>query len=506
MSLSKWMRTVGTPLAIALTMKMMGGFAFAQDAAPAPASAPAVPVAPGAQPLPETVIEGQQPAPEPAPTPDEIPDVPQEETTYFSSPFSVPEVQGYNAETAVTATMTNTPILSTPASINIITRDVIFDQQALSIDDLIRDIPSAIKTNNQTYNDAFSIRGFEVHARDFRKNGFLDPTPAPRDVANMQRVEILKGPASVLYGSGQPSGVVDVVTKKPLDTLYHSGNLQVGNYDLYRATIDSTGRLFDNSNILYRINMAAEDTNGFRDFYFMRKFFIAPVMTWVISDETSLTLEGEYLNDRRRFDTGSAAINGNVFALPIDRYLGQAGDFQHFEDRKIEAYLNHQFNDDWAMRWSANAFWYSNPSQTTSPITSASQIANSQLGPLFFPPSANTLLGATNQVAQFKEQYYSTILNLTGNVQTGAIEHNLLFGTELGWFVSDNFVANTSDLLTNTGAFAPFPGPFVPTFPIDPFNPTPTLRRLRSPAAIRRSTISIGSVSTLRISSTSASA
>ena len=122
---------------------------------------------------------------------------------------------------------------------------------------------------------------------------------------------MLKGPASVLYGGGQPAGVVNIITKKPLADPYHYLDFQYGSFDLRRTTLDSTGPLScGNGNLLYRVNLAYEDSNSFRDFGFNHRTFIAPAVTWVMSDRTRVTWEGEYLQDRRRFDTGVVAFGG----------------------------------------------------------------------------------------------------------------------------------------------------------------------------------------------------
>ena len=128
--------------------------------------------------------------------------------------FSSPKAEGYNAQSSTAGSLVDVPNLDLPSSVDVIPEDLRRDQQALQIDDLLRDIGGAVKSGNQQYPDAFFLRGFEITSRDYRKNGFLDPSPTPRDFCNIERIEVLKGPASMLYGPGQPSGMIDLITEE----------------------------------------------------------------------------------------------------------------------------------------------------------------------------------------------------------------------------------------------------------------------------------------------------
>ena len=155
--------------------------------------------------------------------------------------FASPKAEGYRAGSSTAGTLIDVPNLDLPSSIDVIPEDLRQDQQALQIDELLRDIGGAVKSGNQQYPDNFFLRGFEVRPANYRKNGFLDPTATPRDFADVERIEILKGPASVLYGAGQPSGMINLITKKPLDTTMYEGGVQFGSFGLQRYTIDATG-------------------------------------------------------------------------------------------------------------------------------------------------------------------------------------------------------------------------------------------------------------------------
>lgn len=376
------------------------------------------------------------------PTPTPAPSILQ--NTIFASPAA----EGYRATSSTAATFLDVPNLELPASVSTVTTDVIRDQQALRIDDILRDVSGAVKLNDQLRPDSFILRGFEVRSRSYRKNGLLDPSYTPRDFANVERVEILKGPGSVLYGAGQPSGTVNLITKKPLATDYSAFTAQFGSFDLERYTIDATGPVNDDGDVLFRVNMAYENRDSFRDFGYNERFFVAPVATWLIDDDTSLTWEGEYLQDRRRFDTGVVAVNGQVGSLPIERFLGEPdNDFQLFQDWRQSLFLDHRFNDIWTARvMAANIFYYA-PSSGTFPLSQ--------------DPGTTTINRSRQDITQFFEQYHGITFNLAAEFVTGNIEHKFVVGTEQGWFISNNFLSEST-----------IPG--LQNLPIDAANPNYT--------------------------------
>ena len=122
------------------------------------------------------------------------------------SMFGSPLVRGYRAGSSTAGTIMDVPDLELPATVNVIPRDLLNDQQALRMNDVVRNAPGVISVGDTLLADRIYIRGLEVGSRDYRKDGFLDPTFVPRDFQNIERVEILKGPASMLYGAGSPSG------------------------------------------------------------------------------------------------------------------------------------------------------------------------------------------------------------------------------------------------------------------------------------------------------------
>ncbi len=350
--------------------------------------------------------------------------------------FSSPKAEGYNAQSSTAGSLVDVPNLDLPSSVDVIPEDLRRDQQALQIDDLLRDIGGAVKSGNQQYPDAFFLRGFEITSRDYRKNGFLDPSPTPRDFCNIERIEVLKGPASMLYGPGQPSGMIDLITKKPLDTPMYQGGVQFGSYNLQRYTIDATGPIDTNKSLLYRINAAYEDDDSFRDFGFTEREFVSPSVTWVIDQDTTLNWEGEYSNDRRRLDTGLAAINGQLGTLPNGRFLGEPTDFQHYTDYRQTLMFTHKINEDWSWNFGGYSVFYGGPSSTTYPVA----YVDGMVGPL----GNDVFFRSRQNIDPWQENYQSLVANVSGKFYNGAVTHNVVLGTEQGWLSENSFRAEQS--------------------------------------------------------------
>lgn len=276
--------------------------------------------------------------------------------------------EGYQVPNATTGTRTDTPLRDIPQSIQVIPEQVLSDQKVIRLQDALRNV-SGVREGNTSGNsgDAFIIRGFEQEA--ILRNGFRDNTSNSsfRDTANLERIEVLKGPASVLYGTLEPGGIINLNTKQPLSEPFYWVELEVGNRSYVRPNIDLSGPLNSDGTLLYRLNAAYESADDFRNFdQDIERFFISPVFTWKISDSlpfgngfaerdssasrTDLTLEFEYLDDERPFDRGLVAIGDEVADIPFDRILGEPDDFSAREQFRAEYRLEHRFSENWTLR------------------------------------------------------------------------------------------------------------------------------------------------------------
>ncbi len=335
------------------------------------------------------------------------------------------EAEGsYNPPTASTATKIEVPLSNIPQSIQVIPRQVIEDRQVVRLSELTDNVSGVQHTPGYGGISSISslfIRGFEQGPENFR-NGFRDyGYLSPRDVSNVERVEFLKGPGSVLYGGGVygVGGVVNTVTKKPLTESRYEANLTVGSYDFYRPAIDLTGPLTSNRSLLYRLNLAYENAGGFRDFNQNESVFVTPALTWQIDPRTKLTTEIEYANDRRVPDFGFPSEPESL-RLPRNRFLGVPGFSDENTDSISVTYnFEHEFSDNWRFRQGFNAL---NVKQDIQGI-----FYNS------LQSDRRTLDRYASKSNEEQENY--TLQNeIFGKFNTGSLRHNILLGVELARF------------------------------------------------------------------------
>jgi iron complex outermembrane receptor protein len=329
---------------------------------------------------------------------------------------------GYYVPDASTATRTDTPLRDIPASIQVVPRQVIEDQRAFRLDEALRNVSGVQPANSfGGTQDAFRIRGFDTDftsaiirdgIRDVSVGGVLQET------ANLQQIEVLRGPASVLYGQLQPGGVINLVTEQPLAEPYYSAEFSIGSYELYRPSIDLSGPLNPERTVRYRLNAAYESSESFRDFTEIDRIFVAPVLTWDISDNTTLTFEAEYLKDSRPLDRGLVAIGTEVADIPFSRRLGERFDDREIAVSRVGYRFEHQFNDNLSIR---NAFR----------IASLDTLDRFTTSPIALDETTGILQRRFDEYDADLYETYALQTDLIGRFMTGPIEHTLLFGFDL---------------------------------------------------------------------------
>ncbi|WP_317616805.1 TonB-dependent siderophore receptor [Nostoc sp. PA-18-2419] len=336
------------------------------------------------------------------------------------------EQDGYRVPDATTATKTDTPLRDIPQSIQVIPRQIIDDQKTIRLRDILQNVSGV--TPGAGYQNSFDrvrIRGF-TQETTFR-DGIRDNFPST-DFANVERVEVLKGPASVLFGQTEPGGIINLVTKQPLSDPYYNLDLDVGNYAFYRSALDLSGPLNTDKTLLYRLNVAYENAGSFRDFISSKNIFVAPVIAWKLSKNTDLNLFLEYNNRDYKPDRGVLAIGDRPGSVPINRFFGEPSINEGTTTNYKFGYnLEHRFSQNWQLRqaFSTNIF--------------KSDEIRVQIDEL--QADGRT---ATRDIANFggtTNEDYRLQTDVIGNFKTGTISHKLLFGVDLNRYteVSDGF-------------------------------------------------------------------
>ncbi len=273
-------------------------------------------------------------------------DNPYDDPTWQTDPYN----RDYVLPKATAGTKTNTPIMETPLNVQVISKQVLKDQQVIRLNQALRNV-SGVTTGSRrgqsaNFNTAnnITLRGFRSDT--FFRNGFrLQEGSASREVANIEAIEVLKGPAAVLYGLVEPGGMVNVVTKQPLKSPYYALNQQFGSYNFYRTTADIGGPLSKDDNLLYRFNLAYENSGSFREFVRNDNIFLAPVVKWNISPKTQVTLEMEYQHQDQVNDSGFVPVRNLQPYVPIGTNYSEALPGER-DTYFMGVNWSHQFNDD----------------------------------------------------------------------------------------------------------------------------------------------------------------
>lgn len=376
-----------------------------------PVSKPTAVVKKSVTPVP---IAETKPKPKPAP----IKRQPKEEEPAMLGEIKVEgkleQETGYARSNATTATKTDTPLMETPMSIQVVPTTVLQDQQAIRLQDATKNV-SGVQTLSGfgDFYDQFLVRGFDSGTNLYRfRNGARVPNMT-FETANLDRIEVLKGPASILYGRIEPGGLINAVTHKPLAQPYYALQQQVGSYDLYRTTLDATGPLTSDGSLLYRVDVAYLNKGSYRDQIGKDRFFVAPSLTWRPTSALEFNLNMEYRDDDVVFDGGIPAIGNRPLPSPIHRTYVIPGSAETFKGPLVEFNWSYKFNDAWKLRNGITAVFITNDYVETFPFTPAGNVL-----PLF--------LG----IGRSHRDSYTAFFDINGHFNAFGGKHNLLIGAD----------------------------------------------------------------------------
>ncbi len=346
-----------------------------------------------------------------------VPAAPSDPETVQLDPVTVDAVRTYVGKSAAGLTRLDGSLKDVPLSITTVNRQTFVDQAAITLGDALRNVAGvAPQVGYGGLNSRYKIRGFVPPSQlvnGFRQNLFATGT----ELANIEQIEVLKGPASALFGRFEPGGVVNIVTKQPTATPFSRVNATIGSRDFYRGEIDVGGPLGGDA-VRYRLNLSAQDNGSFRDFVDYQSIFVAPVVTWQAAPATKVTAELSYHGHSGGFDRG---YGGNVLLLelPRERNLGEPGDQHDYDGVTARAEVEHALNSDWKLRLGA--------------LFSRAQL-DSDYFTLAFPLfNATTRTYGRSPQAGFDRHRDTTVLaELFGTARTGALAHTVLLGAESG--------------------------------------------------------------------------
>ncbi|MGQ3320381.1 TonB-dependent siderophore receptor [Pseudomonas brassicacearum subsp. neoaurantiaca] len=354
-------------------------------------------------------------------------------------------VKGYHATRSASATRTDTAIHETPQSISVVSRDVVEDLGATRLQDAL-DYAGGVGRGNNFGGQGlttFTVRGFTTG--EFYRNGFPINRGYPNmpDANTIERLEVLRGPATMLYGRGDPGGTFNVVSKQPLAERTVTLGSQVSDQGMRRGTLDASGPLDEEGRLAYRLNVIGEGGDTFRDHVETERYGVAPVVTWQVNDTTRLTFEGDFMRNNAPLDRGVTHYAGQRGTASRDTFFGEkdAGKL-HNDNNMLQVRFEHMLNDDWTL--AGGTQWLDGTLQ-------GNAIEGNGIA------ADGRTLGRNFNYRKLEWTDRDTQLNLTGHFSTGGFEHTLLTGIEYEDYDYQSIIQRSS------GA--------VGAYPIDIFDP-----------------------------------
>ncbi len=360
-------------------------------------------------------------------------------------------VKGYVAKTSISATKTGTPLVETPQSISVITADQIRAQGAQTLGQALGYSAGVVSEpyGSDPRFDSPLVRGFDGRQVQFLNGLRLMRTAGASavDPYMLERIEVVRGPASVMFGQGNPGGLINMISKRPTFEKFGEIGFQAGSYNTYGTFFDVGGPVLDNDSLAYRMTGLVRKAGTQTDYLDNDRYFIAPAFTWKPDEDTKLTILTSFQHDNPSSPSGlppSLTLNATNYSLPRDFYVGDPS----FDDSdrnvvNLGYELEHRINETWTFRQNAR---YSNQ--------------NWDYTALGYATAGLAADGRTiNRTATFQDELLNTFNidnNLVAEFDTGPVEHKVLFGVDYRYF--DNSAKTQFWSATPLDAFNPVYG------------------------------------------------
>ncbi|WP_248747298.1 TonB-dependent siderophore receptor [Pseudomonas sp. MWU12-2037] len=354
-------------------------------------------------------------------------------------------VQGYRATRSASATRTDTSIHETPQSISVVSKEAVEDLGATRLQDALDYAGGVGRANNFGGQGltTFTVRGFTTG--EFYRNGFPINRGYPNmpDANTIERLEVLRGPATMLYGRGDPGGTFNVVSKQPLAERTVTLGSQLNDQGMKRGTLDASGPLDEEGRLAYRLNLVGEGGDTFRDHVETERYGIAPVLTWQATDATKLIFEGDFMRNNAPLDRGVTRYARQIGIASRDSFFGEKDVGKlHNDNNMAQLRFEHMLNDDWTL---GGGFQWLDGSLKGNAIEANGIAADGRT------------LGRNFNYRKLEWTDKDTQLNLTGHFDIGGLQHTLLTGIEYEEYDYKSVIKRSS------GA--------VDAYPIDIFDP-----------------------------------
>lgn len=300
-----------------------------------------------------------------------------------------------------------------PQSIQVIGSELMEQQQVVRLSDVIKNANGVyVGSARGGAQESFWSRGYDMSANNMFKNGFRYNSGSIPEVASLDKIELLKGGAALLYGNVAPGGILNLVNKIPSFKKGGELSMQVGSYRFYKPTVDFYGPL--SRTIAYRFNGSYENSESFRDIVKKERYYVNPAFLFKVNNKTEVILQGDYLHDDWTPDFGTAIINKEIIDLPRNLYMGAEWSNGNTKQASLTGLIRHDFNSNWKMNFNTSFQDYIRTWKGTERIQPASN------------GSWNRPLGQNRN----EETITSEQLSLQGNFTTGKTKHQLFTGAD----------------------------------------------------------------------------
>ena len=301
-----------------------------------------------------------------------------------------------------------------PQSIQVIGNEIIEQQQAIRLSDVIKNVNGVyVGSARGSAQESFFSRGYDMSANNMFKNGFRFNSGSIPEVSSLEKVEVLKGSAALLFGNVAPGGILNMVTKIPSFKKGGEIAMQMGSYSFYKPSIDIYGPL--NDNIAYRFTGSYENSESFRDNVTKERYYINPSFLFTVSAKTEIIVQGDYLHDDWTPDFGTGIIGKEIVELPRNTYLGANWSNGQTKQATVSTLVKHDFNSNWKLNFNTSFQNYDRTSKGTERIQPATN------GDWKRPLGQNKNL----------EQIIGEQFSIQGNFKTGKVKHQLFTGVDM---------------------------------------------------------------------------
>jgi iron complex outermembrane receptor protein len=312
-----------------------------------------------------------------------------------------------------------------PQSAVVVGEALLRNQQSQRLSDVIKNVNGVyLGTTRGSTQETFYARGYNLGSYNMFKNGSRVNSGVMPEMSSLEKVEILKGSAAILYGNVAPGGIINMVTKSPKFNFGGEVSLRAGSFGLIKPSFDVYGPL--SKSVAYRVNGTMETSDSYRDVVRSKRYYVNPSFLFKLSDKTELTVQGDYLytNFTPDFGIGSILSEPNKISnLGRSTYLGTPWQYNKAQQTTASANLRHRFNDSWSLNSTVSYQSYNRDYYSTERV----QI---QTNGDFYRP--------LNKIKS-SEDYYVAQVDVTGKFRTGYMNHTVLAGVDAERYLTQTY-------------------------------------------------------------------